>query len=96
MTLYKQKRVYLATQILSAFSALEVWFLGTIFTILQIEFISYSVLDQQCTFLKPAFQELVDFGLIVPDDGNCFQIDGQFHWGGLLMMCASAIISNVV
>ena len=96
MTLFGLKRTYLAAQILSAFSALEVWFLGTVFTILQIEFISYSVLDRQCTFLKPMFQELIKFGFIVPDDGNCFQIDGQFHWGGLLMMCCSAIISNVV
>ena len=46
------KKLYLGTQILSAFAALEVWLLGTIFTVYQIKFISYSVLDEQCTFLN--------------------------------------------
>ena len=100
MTLYTMKKVFLITQILGAFSALEVWLLGTIFTVYQIKFISYSVLDEQCTFLKPTFKTLVNFGFIRPDDGNCFQIDGIFHWFGFIFMFVVSFmmyfISNII
>ena len=96
MTLYNTKKLFLAVQILNAFSALEVWLFGTSFTVLQIQFISYSVLDSQCTFLKPTFQALVDFGIILPEDGNCFQINGEFHWVGLGLICMSCLIGYFV
>ena len=73
-----------------------VWLFGTSFTVLQIQFISYSVLDSQCTFLKPTFQALVDFGIIIPEDGNCFQINGEFHWVGLGLICMSCLIRYFV
>ena len=73
MTLYNTKKLFLAVQILNAFSALEVWFFGTSFTVLQIQFISYSVLDSQCTFLKPTFQALVDFGIIFQKTATVFK-----------------------
>jgi len=96
LTLCGLKKLFLATKVLSAFSALEVWVLGTVFTILQIKFVSYEVLDYQCTSIKPIFQALVDFGFIVQDDGNCFQIDGEFHWFGLGLMFLSAAVGHFV
>ena len=96
MSLYMMKKLYLGTQILSAFAALEVWLLGTIFTVYQIKFISYSVLDEQCTFLKPTFKTLVNFGFIVPDDGNCFQIDGVFHWYSFIIMFIASLITYFI
>jgi len=96
LTLGGLKRLFLATQVLSAFSALEVWVLGTVFTILQIQYISYEVLDEQCTGLKPAFEALVNFGFIAPDDGNCFQINGEFHWFGLGLMFLSACVGHFI
>ena len=96
LTLCGLKKLFLATKVLSAFSALEVWVLGTVFTILQIKFVSYEVLDYQCTSIKPIFQALVDFGFIVQDDGNCFQIDGEFHWFGLGLMFLSAALGHFI
>mgnify|MGYP001242397021 FL=1 len=96
MSLCMMKKLYLGTQILSAFAALEVWLLGTIFTVYQIKFISYSVLDEQCTFLKPTFKTLVNFGFIVPDDGNCFQIDGVFHWYSFIIMFIASLITYFI
>lgn len=93
MKLINMKRLHFITHILSSFSALEVWILATIVTVLQIQFVSYSVLDAQCSNLLPTFQTFANYGFIDVKDANCFTIDGNFHWEGMILLPLSVIFS---
>jgi len=83
------------THILMSVSAMEVWILATVVTVLQIQFVSYSVLDAQCSTLLPIFQTFVRYGFIQNEDANCFQIDGSFEWMGLLLLIISVVASHI-
>lgn len=83
------------THIASSFSAMEVWLLATIVTVLQIQFVSYSVLDAQCSSLLPIFRTAARYGFIDMEDANCFQIDGHFEWLGMLLLFSSVIVGHV-
>ena len=83
-------------QILSSFSALEVWLLGVSVTVMQIKFVSYSVLDRQCYPLKPLFRGLARYDLMQAEDTSCFQIDGKFEWGGIATLVSAAVSAQLL
>ena len=92
MKLSTMKALHVFTHICSSFAAMEVWILATVVTVLQIKFVSYSVLDAQCSALLPTFNTLANFGFIDQEDANCFQIDGRFNWQGMLLLMVSVAV----
>ena len=96
MKLRRAKLSLFLVQILISFSALEVWILGVGVTVLQIKFVSYSVLDRQCYPLKPLFHGLARYDLMQAEDTSCFQIDGKFEWSGIVTLISAAIAAQVV
>ena len=92
MTYGTVKKVFFVTHILSSFAAMEVWILATVVTVLQIQFVSYSVLDAQCTNVLPLFRTFANYGFIDMEDANCFQIDGHFEWMGMVLLLCSVVL----
>merc|ERR1712154_136098 len=85
-----KKRIF--TEILSAWQYMEVYVLSIIITAWQLSGVSEFMINAYCGELEDTLQSLAQFGIINPDDAQCFQVIGTVEVGSWLLVATSLIL----
>ena len=98
MRLRFQKKFFFASEILSSWSATEVYIIATVVAALEIGDISKQIIGDACDPLNPIFQLLNELDILETKDMLCFEVGASIQFGAYILLGASilAIISTQI
>ena len=88
----RQKELYIATEIVSSWSYLEVYLISIILTMTQIDTISRFMVGCLCNGLVPIFEEIVDAGVLSSTQAECFFISATIETGYWVLLIADLFL----
>eukprot|EP00948_MAST-09A_sp_MAST-9A-sp1_P004289 g4289.t1 len=91
MTLFQQKQMFFVCEVMSSWSACEVYIIATAIAALEIASISRKIVGNACDSLNPIFQLLVIGGFIPQRDALCFEVSAEIRYGTYILMAASVV-----
>jgi hypothetical protein len=77
MKLRFQKKFFFLTEVLSSWSATEVYIIATVVAALEIGDISKKIIGNSCDPLNPIFHVLHELDMLAADDELCFEVGGK-------------------
>jgi hypothetical protein len=93
MTQRKRRRVSIAVECLEAWQYSEVFLLAVVIASWQLGQVSEFMVGSNCEALKDTFAQLVYFGILKPEDGQCFRVDSSVEAAAFILAAAALLLS---
>jgi len=89
----QRHRLLIATETLAAWQYVEVFLLGVIVASWQLGPVSEYMINAYCGSLRATFSEMVYFGLLDPDDAQCFRVNTKIENGFYVLVAAALVLA---
>ena len=90
-TLRTQKKLFFLAEVLSSWSATEVYIIATVVATLEIGDISKQIIGNACDPLNPIFHFLNELNIIGTKDMLCFEVGAKILFGAYVLLAASIV-----
>ena len=80
-------------EILHAWQYTEVYLLSIFVASWQLGPISEFMINAYCGSFKDMFAEFVYYGLLKPEDAQCFRVDSKIEWGSYVLLFAAILLA---